>query len=134
MYFTYVLHILHIYYRYNMVQLSDYIYIELCGICKSIPLCKNICFFSTLQIRRCSSRFSRTQAAPFVGMEDPGSPSERIASSFTGSASKLTWKPCQVRLEWAEKAKVYETDRNVNADLVDGLIQLNGCNIYLMTL
>eukprot|EP00435_Cladocopium_sp_Y103_P068298 s670_g31.t1 len=40
--------------------------------------------------------FSRTQAAPFVGMEDPGSPSERIASSFTGSASKLTWKPCQV--------------------------------------
>ena len=50
-----------------------------------------------LEIRRCSTgRFSRTQAAPFVGMEDPGSPSERIASSFTGSASKLTWKPCQV--------------------------------------
>eukprot|EP00913_Durusdinium_trenchii_P033412 g31280.t1 len=28
-------------------------------------------------------------------LEDPGSPSTRIASSFTASASRLTWKPCQ---------------------------------------
>ena len=39
--------------------------------------------------------FSRTQAVPFSGLEDPGSPSERIASSFTGTASRLTWRPCQ---------------------------------------
>ncbi|CAJ1393417.1 unnamed protein product [Effrenium voratum] len=38
--------------------------------------------------------FSRTQLAPYVGTEDPGSPSSRIASSFTSSA-RLTWKPCQ---------------------------------------
>lgn len=41
------------------------------------------------------NEYSRTPAAPFVGMEDPGSPSTRIASSFTASASRLTWKPCQ---------------------------------------
>ena len=44
-------------------------------------------------------RFSRTQAVPFSGLEDPGSPSERIASSFTGTASRLTWRPCQVHRE-----------------------------------